>query len=68
LREPLADHVSGAGTRLAEATSMLNEKNDKEAVAAAEQAIKLDQNRWEAYVLAASGYSAQALSDDHSES
>lgn len=47
---------------------MLNEKNDKEAVAAAEQAIKLDQNRWEAYVLAASGYSAQALSDDHSES
>jgi tetratricopeptide (TPR) repeat protein len=42
----------------------MNEKRYKDAQSAAEQAIKLDQNRWEGYAMAASAYSSQKLFDD----
>ena len=51
------DLVSRAGT-------LLREKKNQEALALIEQAIQLDEKRWEAYVLAASAYSAQQLFDD----
>jgi hypothetical protein len=49
---------------IAKARSLLTEKKNKEAVHESERAIKLDESRWEAYVLAASGYSSQQLYDD----
>jgi hypothetical protein len=51
------DLLSGART-------VLRNKNPKEAVRLSEDAIALDDKRWEAYVVAASGYSGQQLYDD----
>jgi tetratricopeptide (TPR) repeat protein len=42
----------------------ISEKHYPEAASAAEQAIKLDDKRWEAYVLAANAYSSQQFFDD----
>ncbi len=49
---------------IARARTLIAEKKPQQAVAASEQAIALNQNRWEAYVTAASGYSAQQLYDN----
>jgi tetratricopeptide (TPR) repeat protein len=43
---------------------LLLQKKPQEAVSVSEQAIATDDKRWEAYVTAASGYSAQQLYDD----
>jgi Tfp pilus assembly protein PilF len=50
--------------QLTRARTAINEKRYHDAQVNAEEAIRLDQNRWEAYVLAASAYSSQQLLDD----
>jgi tetratricopeptide (TPR) repeat protein len=49
---------------LAKARTLIVEKSAKEAVNLSEQAIALNDKRWEAYVTAASAYSALQLYDD----
>jgi hypothetical protein len=50
--------------QLTRVRTAIGEKHYPEAASAAEQAIKLDDKRWEAYVLAANAYSSQRLFDD----
>jgi hypothetical protein len=49
---------------LVKARTSIADKKPQEAVEQSEQAIQLNDKRWEAYVTAASGYSAQQLYDD----
>src|SRR5438874_899123 len=49
---------------IARARTLLSEKKAQEEVTISDQAIQMDEKRWEAYVTAASGYSAQQLFDD----
>jgi len=49
---------------IAKARTLLADRKPQEAIEQSEAAIKLDDKRWEAYVTAASGYSAQKLYDD----
>ena len=49
---------------VAKALSLLAGKNAQESVAVSEQAIAMNEKRWEAYATAASAYSAQQLYDD----
>lgn len=49
---------------VAKARAFLKDNKFKEALEASEQAIKIDDKRWEAYVTAATAYSSQGLMDD----
>ena len=49
---------------ITKARALLNEKKVEEAVAVSEQAIQMDEKRWEGYLVAASAYSAEGLFDD----
>jgi tetratricopeptide (TPR) repeat protein len=49
---------------VARARTLIAENKPQQAVTVSEQAIALNEKRWEAYVIAASGYSAQRLYDD----
>jgi tetratricopeptide (TPR) repeat protein len=49
---------------VAKARALAAQKNFKDAVAAGEQAIQMDDNRWEGYVVSAEAYSGQQLYDD----
>jgi hypothetical protein len=49
---------------VAKARALIRDKKAQEAIAQSQAAIQLDDKRWEAYVTAASGYSAQQFYDD----
>ena len=49
---------------LAQAKSLITQQKYSDAVKEGEKAIALDERRWEAYVIAAKGYSSQQLYDD----
>lgn len=55
---------AGYDALVARARTLIAERRPQEAVTVSEQAIALNERRWEAYVTAASGYSAQHLYDD----